>query len=367
MRNIKDTAINLEYFITNFPRAVHYMGLSLDVFPRIYNPLKDWVTSDEAYVRRLQEEMEELKREKVSLDSLARRHRMQAGGIQSKVIRSQHHSTTLRGRLVAARDERRACRKRELSVMDATVKIESELYQRKQALSRTLRNLSQDDPSLTTRREQLVDNSSLLSDQIARLEKKMAGMKTELKNVKKERIAAQKEFHRMQVLHEKNTKLEHDIKDDADDATQDVRDIEEERRILGEKVIALARIREIKNDPNTIKVIHKEGFAPGRKFDVSEGLEEACRTAASEIGRDWPMLSSPRRWSGSKFNFNLSARSESSVHGSEISKCGSTRSLDQWSRVSQEASSNALGRTLRSMHRHSRHSKADDDVVTTVN
>ena len=72
-----------------------------------------------------------------------------------------------------------------------------------------------------------------------------------------------------QVLCEKNTKLEHDICDDADETVQDVRDLDTERRILGEKVMAVTRIREIKLDPNTVKIIYNEGYVPGRKFEVS--------------------------------------------------------------------------------------------------
>ena len=67
---------------------------------------------------------------------------------------------------------------------------------------------------------------------------------------------------------EKNSRLEMDIQDDAYDASQDVLDIDEERRVMGEKVMALARIRAIKSDPRTVKVIYSEGYTPGRKFDV---------------------------------------------------------------------------------------------------
>ena len=51
MRNIKETTLSLEYFLLNYPRIAHYMNVSLDVFPRVYNPIKEWVTSDEAYPR----------------------------------------------------------------------------------------------------------------------------------------------------------------------------------------------------------------------------------------------------------------------------------------------------------------------------
>ncbi|GFR77332.1 hypothetical protein ElyMa_005822500 [Elysia marginata] len=115
---------------------------------------------------------------------------------------------------------------------------------------------------------QLIDSSTSLSGEIAKLEKKMNALNADLRTVKIERIAAQKEFHKMQVLVEKNSRLELDIRDDALDASQDVLDIDEERRVLGEKVMALARIKAIKTDPRTVKVIHSEGYTPGRKFDV---------------------------------------------------------------------------------------------------
>ena len=117
----------------------------------------------------------------------------------------------------------------------------------------------------------------------------------ELKNLKKQRISAQKEFHELQVTSEYNTKVALDIQDNAEDATKDMRDLDEERSVLGEKVMAVVRIMEIKNDPNTVKVIYADGYAPGRKFDVSAALEEACQIEAAEVSGDWPALDSPRR------------------------------------------------------------------------
>ncbi|GFR77336.1 hypothetical protein ElyMa_005822600 [Elysia marginata] len=119
-------------------------------------------------------------------------------------------------------------------------------------------------------------------------------------------------------------------------------------------------------------------------------LEEACRVAAQEIGRDWPgMPLSPRRdpCTG-KPDISGSANSESQIistrqqappprggvggggllrgakagndrnkkHGPqevgvviEDDDCPTYRSLDRWQRVSQEASGNALGRVTRSI------------------
>ncbi|GFR77328.1 hypothetical protein ElyMa_005822400 [Elysia marginata] len=114
--------MTMELFLQNYPRVVHYMGLSLDVFPRVFNAVKDWVTADEAYVRHIQDDMSELKREKMVLDSLTRRHKMAAGGIQSKVTRSQHHTKKLKEKLLRARDGRRQCRRRQLTLMETTSK-----------------------------------------------------------------------------------------------------------------------------------------------------------------------------------------------------------------------------------------------------
>ncbi|RUS71802.1 hypothetical protein EGW08_020438, partial [Elysia chlorotica] len=126
MRNIRESGLTMELFLQNYPRIVHYIGLSLDVFPRIFNALKDWVTADEAYIRHVQDDMSELKREKMVLDTMTRRHKMAAGGIQSKVTRSQHHTKKLKEKLLRARDERRQCRRRQLTLMEASTKVKPE-------------------------------------------------------------------------------------------------------------------------------------------------------------------------------------------------------------------------------------------------
>ncbi|GFN77458.1 hypothetical protein PoB_000396400 [Plakobranchus ocellatus] len=345
MRNIKESSMTMELFLQNYPRVVHYMGLSLDVFPRVFNALKDWVTADEAYIR------------------------------CEKLLR--------------ARDERRQCRKRQLTLMDASSKMAAELSNAKQELDRSLQQFYHAGGRNNTNsaKVKLLGSSNSLSYEIARLEKKMNSLNAELRTVKIERMAAQKEFHKMQVLVEKNAKLEMDIQYDAYDASQDVHDLDEERRVLGEKVMALARIRAIKTDPRTVKVIYSEGYTPGRKFDVPAELEEACRVAALEIGKDWPaMPPSPRREPGNsksetggtsqhptdaatgqhrlggagggagravrgrKYRGDvMGVAGGVAIGGVDDDDCPTYRSLDRWQRVSQEASVNALSRVTRSM------------------
>lgn len=378
MRNIKESSMTMELFLQNYPRVVHYMGLSLEVLPRIFNAIKDWVTADEAYIRHIQDDMSDLKREKMALDCTTRRHKMAAGGIQSKVTRSQHHTKKLKEKLLRARDERRQCRRRQLTLIEASSKVAAELNERRQALDRSMQQFYRAGGPTQSAKVKLLDSSTSLSGDIAKLEKKMNALNADLRTVKIERMAAQKEFHKMQVLAEKNSRLEMDIRDDALDASQDVLDIDEERRILGGKVIALARIKAIKSDLRTVKIIHSEGYTPGRKFDVPVELEEACLVAAQDVGPDWPgMPLSPRRdpvtgkpeTSGQQTSSSRGGVGGGSLRGrakagcdrnkriatTEVSvvmgddDCPTYRSLDRWQRVSQEASGNALGRITRSI------------------
>ena len=55
------------------------------MFPRIYNPLKDWVTADEAYARKLQDEANDILRRKVQITEDTRRSMLRADDMRTKV------------------------------------------------------------------------------------------------------------------------------------------------------------------------------------------------------------------------------------------------------------------------------------------
>ena len=55
------------------------------MFPRIYNPLKDWVTADEAYSRKLQDEANEIIRRKVQVTEDTRKSMLRAEDMKGKV------------------------------------------------------------------------------------------------------------------------------------------------------------------------------------------------------------------------------------------------------------------------------------------
>jgi hypothetical protein len=61
----------------------------LQVFPRIYNPLKDWAMSDEAYVRKLQDEANDLLKRKVQVTEDMRKSMMRADDMKTKVSQGQ--------------------------------------------------------------------------------------------------------------------------------------------------------------------------------------------------------------------------------------------------------------------------------------
>jgi hypothetical protein len=61
----------------------------LQVFPRIYNPLKDWAMSDEAYVRKLQDEANDLLKRKVQVTEDTRKSMMRADDMKTKVSQGQ--------------------------------------------------------------------------------------------------------------------------------------------------------------------------------------------------------------------------------------------------------------------------------------
>lgn len=83
--SVAEASIPFENLVLNHDRVLQGMRRALEVLQRIYAPLKDWVSADEAYVRKLQDEAHGLLRRKVAVLEKTRRQSSQADTMKTKV------------------------------------------------------------------------------------------------------------------------------------------------------------------------------------------------------------------------------------------------------------------------------------------
>ena len=85
--------------------------------------MKDWVTADEAYARKLNDEFNMLTQMKMDSTETSRRQQLRADNLLHKEQHQSYQTKKLRGRLEDAMDDRKFCRKRELVFADSYGKV----------------------------------------------------------------------------------------------------------------------------------------------------------------------------------------------------------------------------------------------------
>nr|KAG5698423.1 hypothetical protein BaRGS_006618 [Batillaria attramentaria] len=290
LKSIKEAGPTFENYVLNYDKVLHYMHLVLEIFPRIYNPLKDWVTADEAYARKLQDEANEILRRKVQVTEDTRRTMLRAEDMKSKVSRTHHQAKKVRERLVRAMDERKFCRRQEMVLVDNASKLEIEIAQKKRELDECLHEYYTRQINSDSFYRRVMARATTHQEELSKLEKRLDNMRLNMGRIKKERLSVQKEVHKLQTMFDRSSKAGGLACLDAEGKTQNVRDLQEENKIMGDKLAALRRIRAIKINPQTVKKIYSEGYIPGRKWSVVDPFEEAVRVTAADIGKDWAFL-----------------------------------------------------------------------------
>ncbi|KAK7087491.1 chromosome partition protein Smc-like [Littorina saxatilis] len=366
LKSIKDAGPTFENYVLNYDKVLHYMHLALEVFPRIYNPLKDWVTADEAYARKLQDEANDILRRKVQVTEDTRRSLMRSDDMKGKVNRTHHQTTKLREKLVRSMEQRRFCRRQEMVLVDSGTKLESEIETKKRELDACLQEYYTRQYNSENLYKRIMAKATGQQAELGKLEKRLDAVRLNMDKVRKERYSVQKEVHKFQALFDRSNRAGGLAYVDAEGKSRELRDLQDENKTMAEKLAALRTIRAIKINPGTVKKIHAEGFSPGRKLSVFDPFEEAFRVTAADIGQDWAFLYN-------KLPFTPERDMNTRSHDIQVIDLGSqkqdiglrgaaVRSLEKWKRLSQNASINALVRTLKSIKKQAVANKIEEKI-----
>ena len=187
------------HYIKNYSKILHYMGLALDVFPRIYNPIKDWVTADEAYPRKLMDEANAYAKRKQEIGDLSRRQHHRLEDALQKANRKTYQSKKCHDKLYSALFERKMHRRRELILNDSMIRLEEELAEKKKDLEDALHNVYHRQTSSRGMYEHMVGATEALQQEVSKLEKNLENLRWKVAQIRKDRYTVQKEIHRLQV------------------------------------------------------------------------------------------------------------------------------------------------------------------------
>ncbi|ESP01512.1 hypothetical protein LOTGIDRAFT_172686 [Lottia gigantea] len=342
---------SFEDYKKNYDNILYGMKVVLSIFPRISAPLKDWITADEAYSRKLQDAANNLIKRKLENTKEARKTQLRAGDAVHQMRQKTYNSKNVRKKLSHVVEEKKYLRKRELGLMEKQSNMEKSYKEKKGREESLYEDLYFERSYSPTQAKQLLADINKVQEEMLKLDKKLDFLKDNLGKVRTERKAAQKEIYRLQNIYERSVKNEEYLSQNVDRRERDAEKNEENIRDLKSKIDSITRIRAIKLHPDTLKRLYDDGYSPGRRFDLTDGFTEACKITAKGIGHKWPVLYArlpfrPTR-DAALIKQDIEAFDISGQKRDQTTRDVAFKSLAKWKRLSSEASTNHLVETLR--------------------
>lgn len=284
-------ASNFEEYVKHYGRLLHLMSEVIEVFPRITTPIKDWVTADEAYPRKLLDEANKYIQQKLEITETIRRRHMNAEERKGKVKRAGFNSKLINGKLQHALTDRRVCRKQEMAYSDTLGYINDEIEMHKDDLAETLEMLHHKDTTSQRAVDVIMERADLIRQDIKQLEKRAKMITKKMMDIKKERYEVQKEVHKLKKVYEGSVKVTSRMYNAFNRDERDTHELEDVQKKLIVKINAAKKIRDVKLNPMTVKMVHAYGYSPGLLQDIDNGGQTYRPTSL-----DSPKTSNMQSW-----------------------------------------------------------------------
>ncbi|XP_033748365.1 uncharacterized protein LOC117333260 [Pecten maximus] len=307
-------ASNFEVYISHYGTLLHLMSEVIGVFPKITTPIKDWVTADEAYPRKLLDEANRYLQQKIDISEIIRRRHMNSEERKGKVKRAGFNSKLINGKLQHALTDRRVCRKQELTYSDTLGFINDEIEMQKEDLAETFERLHHKDTTSQKAVDMIMEKADIIKQEIKQLEKRAKMIRKKMMDIKKERYEVQKEVHKLKKVYEGSIKVTSRMYNALGRDERNTHELEDAQKNLIVKVNAAKKIRDIKLNPMTVKMVHASGYSAGLLQDIDSAGQSFRPTS----------LDSPKT---------------------------SMQSLDKWQRLSYGASNRSLERARESLEK----------------
>ncbi|XP_064613400.1 structural maintenance of chromosomes protein 1A-like [Liolophura sinensis] len=343
-------------YVENYAKVLSIMERTCDAFRPIFEPVKNWVMTDENYPRRLQDDINKLNKRKLDIQQVGRRIHRNVGADKSRINRRRYQSLQIEKQMQDLLEERRFYRKKEITARENFAKIDADLERKKGDLRDIAEQYKSRRHIVSDRTLQMwTDMAERIQEDIGVLKLKLEKTRSQVAHLQKERYFVQKRIHKVQGDLEDSVKRKEAVTNNVASEEDDIRYTQEELKTIATKLEVLAKIREIKLHSDTVKKIYFYGYSPGGKLIIKDPLEEAFKLTASEIGKEWSLLYQ-------RLPFKPDRDIVSRAHDIETIDITSRRldadfatlslkSLDKWRRLSEYVTVNALVGTLRRINK----------------
>lgn len=260
---------SFESYIHNYEKLLQLMEEILDILPNIFDIYKSWVIADEAYPRKLLDEINRYLNRKEEITDTFRQFHRRSEESASKIRKVDYSSKKVNDKLQNGLKERRICRKMEMTLQDKINILEDEIREKQKELEDGFYKMNSKQNLSTPAYKTLLDKTQKIQLQLPKLEKMVKAMNENMIKLKKQRYKVQKDVHKLQVTYEKSVKATRRVREVACKDENNAKHLMDEQKAIVMQLSALKRVREIKIHPLTVKKIYAGENHQGHDLDVS--------------------------------------------------------------------------------------------------
>lgn len=360
--------VAMEVYLESYGNILHHMMYTIEGLPVIFSQMRDWVLADEAYPRKLLQEIKSIERQKEDVSESHRRQVNRKNEDVSRVQRTVYNAKKVKEQMQHAMYERKQCRKREMTIQDNIDILQEEINDKKKELEETLNQFNNRKSNSAALFDLLSAKADNLHGDIQILDQQMQVLRKSLGRLKQDRLKVQKDIYTCKKVHDKRVQETDKVYEGIEREERNAKRLALQESSLAARIKAAQRVRHIKLHPLTVKKIYLGGYVPGHMNSVSDHLSEAIRVTASEVGKQWTALyrklpfDPPR----DKSNRDYDIEAIDWTRSAETDyKDLAYKGLEKWRKLSNKASTNALIRTLNSMQKQSIAQQLQRTVIVT--
>lgn len=365
---VEAKSIAMEAYLESYGKILHNMLYTMETLPEIFSQMRDWVLADEAYPRKLLQEIKSLEQKKEEISESHRRLVNRKNEDMLRVQRTVYNSKQVNDRLQNAMNERKQCRKKEIELKDNIDILQEEIDGKKKEIEETLHQFNNRKSNTATLLDLLSSKADSLHEDLRKLDKRMQTLRKNLGRIKEGRMQFHKDIYTCKKVQEKSVKETQRVYDVIEREERNAKRLGGKDSNLAARIRAAQRVRQLKLHPLTVKKIYMGGYVPGDMNGASDHLSEALRVTATEVGKNWTTLyrklpfdpprdKSDRDYDIEAIDWTRSLNTEN--------KDLAYKSLEKWRKLSNKASTNALIRTLNSMKKQSIAQQLQRTVIVT--
>ncbi|GAB1602163.1 probable serine/threonine-protein kinase DDB_G0267686 isoform X1, partial [Argonauta hians] len=313
LAELQDLGISLPHYVDSIDRVTQVMSEVLDFLPHIVDLIKLWLSEEEVYLKKIDDELGSLLRQKARCGKALRRQHSAMQDMRSDYQQQKFIGQRLWQGVKAAMQDKKQLEQQEAGLKNSLNITESELSLMKNSRSDAemqfqSRHVNKPGPTATSLFEHWTDFIEKQEQDICQLRLRRDRVKVEWSRLIKSKYYCQRKLDEAQSKYQSCKKVLDQIEGKLQKEEEDYLRLERDLEILAAKVGTMERIKEQKIQTHTIETMFTKPKMTTtttttttataaatttnteHEQDFESVFDKVCSLVAAEIGKDWVCL-----------------------------------------------------------------------------